>query len=79
VDTSQRRVEVRAGLLKRRMASMCLHVMHGQPALDQARAAFVPEVVEVQIGSSDTPPSDSGLARAAFIVRPGLFFQIQAG
>ena len=49
VQASERRVEVGAGLLKRRMAEHVLHVMHGPTGLEQARAAFVPEVVEVQV------------------------------
>jgi len=31
------------------MAEHVLHVMHGPTGLEQARAAFVPEVVEVQV------------------------------
>jgi hypothetical protein len=49
VEASQRRVEVRAGLLKRRVSEHVLHVVHGPTGLEQARAAFVPEVVEVQV------------------------------
>ena len=49
VKAAQRRVEVRAGLLKGRMAEHVLHVVDRPTGLDQARAAFVPEVVEVQI------------------------------
>jgi uncharacterized protein YaaQ len=48
VEASQRRVEVRAGLLRDACPSM-LHVMHGPTRLQQARAGFVPEVVEVQV------------------------------
>jgi hypothetical protein len=48
-QTSERRVEVGAGLLKRRMSQHVLHVVHGPTGLEQARAAFVPEVVEVQV------------------------------
>ena len=51
VETSQRRVEVRAGLLQRRMAEHVLHVMHWPTGLEQARAAFVPEVVEASTDS----------------------------
>ena len=49
VQASDRRVEVGARLLKRRMAEHVLHVMHGPTGLEQARPAFVPEVVEVQV------------------------------
>ena len=49
VQASERRVEVGAGLLKRRMSQHVLHVVHGPTGLEQARAAFVPEVVEVQV------------------------------
>ena len=49
VKAAQRRVEVRAGLLKGRMAEQVLHVMHGPTGLEQARAAFVAKVVEVQV------------------------------
>ena len=49
VKAAQRRVEVRAGLLKGRMTEHVLHVMHGPTGLEQARAAFVPEVVKCRL------------------------------
>ena len=52
VKAAQRRVEVCAGLLERRMAEHVLHVVDRPTGLDQARAAFVPEVVEVQVDRS---------------------------
>ena len=52
VQSPERRVEVGASLLKRRMAKHVLHVVYGPTGLEQARAAFVPEVVEVQVNRS---------------------------
>ena len=49
VKASERCVEVRAGLLKRRMAEHVLHVVHGPTGFQQAGTAFVPEVMEVQV------------------------------
>jgi len=41
VQSTERRVEVGAGLLKRRMAEHVLHVVHGPTGLEQARSGFV--------------------------------------
>ena len=49
VQSSERRVEVGAGLLKRRMTEHVLHVVDGPTSLEEARAAFVTQVVEVQV------------------------------
>ena len=49
VQAAERRVEVRAGLLKRRMTEHVLHVVHGPAAFEQPRAAFVAKVVKVQV------------------------------
>ena len=38
-----------AGLLKRRMAEHVLHRVQRPTGLEQARTAFVPEVVKVQV------------------------------
>jgi hypothetical protein len=46
------RVEVRGGLLKRRVTEHVLHVVHRPTGFEQARAAFVAEVVKVQIDCS---------------------------
>jgi hypothetical protein len=50
VKAAERRVEIRAGLLERRMAEHVLHVVHGPTTFEQARAAFVTKVVKVQVG-----------------------------
>jgi hypothetical protein len=47
VQTAEGCVEVGAGLLERGMSEHVLHVVHGPACLDQAGAAFVPQVVEV--------------------------------
>lgn len=49
MQASERGVEVGAGLLKRGVAEHVLHVVHGPTGFEQARAAFVPEVVKVQV------------------------------
>ncbi len=49
VQSAEGRVEIDAGLLKRRMAEHVLHVVHGPTGFKQAGAAFMPEVVEVQV------------------------------
>ena len=49
VRSAERRVEVGAGLLKRRIAEHVLHVVHGPTSLEQARAACVPQVVECRL------------------------------
>jgi hypothetical protein len=47
VETAERRVEVGAGLLKRRVTEHVLHVVHGPTGFEEARATFVTEVVKV--------------------------------
>jgi hypothetical protein len=49
VESSERGVEVGAGLLQRCMAEHVLHVVQGPTGLEQTRTAFVAEIVEVQI------------------------------
>ena len=49
MQAAERRVEVGAGLLKRRVAEHVLDVVDRPTGLDQALAPFVPKVVKVQI------------------------------
>jgi len=52
VQPPESRVEVGAGLLKRRMAKHVLNMMHRPTCFQESRAAFVSKIVEVQIDGS---------------------------
>jgi len=47
VQTSERRVEVDAGLVKGSVAEDVLDVVHGPTCLEQTRTALMPKIVEV--------------------------------
>jgi hypothetical protein len=49
VGSAERRVEIRAGLMERRVAEHVLDVMHGPARFEQLGTAFLPEIVEVEI------------------------------
>jgi hypothetical protein len=75
VQSSERRV----GLLKGRMTEHVLQVVDGPASLEEARAAFVTQVVKVQVDRA-IPRSDSGLSLVLPLsFGPVFFFQIHAG